>query len=126
MQKITVMKTEAEFAEIHRNYGGASFSAALFDRGYADMPSAWSVWALFSGKLEDVGPDEETNARVRIGTAIEPVIAGEVAHKMGWDLIKGYDYHDIDLLKKPLEYNEGRIFVHHPDEELKIGCTVDR
>lgn len=126
MTKITVMKTEADFAEIHQNYGGSSYSAALFDRGYADMPSAWSVWALFSGKLEDVGPDEETNARVRIGKAIEPIIAGEVAHKMGWDLIEGYDYHDVDLLTIPLEYNEGRIFVHHPDKELKIGCTVDR
>ncbi len=93
MTKITVMKSEADFAEIHLNYGGSSFSAALFDRGYADMPSAWSVWALFSGKLEDVGPDEETDARVRIGKAIEPIIAGEVAHKMGWDLIEGWEYH---------------------------------
>ena len=120
---ITIMKTEADFAEVHKNFGGSSFSAALFDRGYGDMPSAWSVYAQFSGLLEDLGPDEETNARVRIGKAIEPVIAAEVAHKMGWDLIEGYDYHEQ---LEPTDLDQQRIFVHHPDAELKIGCTVDR
>lgn len=124
MTNITVMKTEDQFADIHRNYGGSSFAAALFDRGYGDMPSAWSVWAVFSGKLEDLGPDEEANARVRLGKAIEPVIAGEVAHLKGWDLLEGFQYHKskIDLLK----HADARIFVHHPDKDLKIGCTVDR
>lgn len=119
MSKITVMKTEADFADIHQNYGGSSFAAALFDRGYGDMPSAWSVWAVFSGKLDDLGPDEDANARVRIGKAIEPVIAAEVAFKMGWDLLEGHMYHDDAT-------SQDRIFVHHPDADLKIGCTVDR
>ena len=76
---ITVMTDEATFAEIHRNYGGSSFSAALFDRGYGDMPSAWSVWAHFAGKLEYVGPDEEANARVRIGKLIRTLADGYVS-----------------------------------------------
>ena len=119
---ITVMRSESEFADIHRNYGGSSFSGALFDRGYADMPSAWSVWAMFSGLLDDVGPDEDTNARVRLGKAMEPVIAGEVAFQKGWDLIEGWRYHG---LKDRVHVADKRIFVHHPDESLKIGCTVD-
>ena len=125
---ITVMRTEAEFADIHMNYGGSSFSGALFDRGYADMPSAWSVWALFSGLLHDIGPDEDTNARVRLGKAMEPVIAGEVAFQKGWDLIEGWDYHDCSIYQSAdemLAAGHARIFVHHPDEPLKIGCTVD-
>lgn len=124
---ITVMKTEDQFAEIHRTIGGSSYSAALFDRGYADMPSAWSVWAWFSGKLQDMGPDEETNARVRIGKAIEPVIAAEVAFQKGWDLIYGWQYHvhDDQIDEMAVAFCD-RIFVHHPDDTLKIGCTVDR
>jgi len=127
MSKITIMKNEADFAEVHQTFGGSSYSAALFDRGYADMPSAWSVWALFSGKLEDIGPDEETNVRVRLGKAIEPVIADEVAFKMGWDLIEGFEYHkpDSDIIDI-MAHDETRIYVHHPDEALKMGCTVDR
>ncbi len=121
---ITVMKSESEFAHIHRTYGGSSFSGALFDRGYADMPSAWSVWAMFSGLLDDVGPDEDTNARVRLGKAMEPVIAGEVAFQKGWDLIEGYEYLDWTLANSAWS-TKFRLFVHHPDESLKIGCTVD-
>ncbi len=125
---ITVMKSESEFAQIHYHYGGSSYSGALFDRGYADMPSAWSVWAWFSRLLDDVGPDEDTNARVRLGKAMEPVIAGEVAFQKGWDLIDGLDYHQPEedqthvVIPDPDDY---RIFVHHPDETLPIGCTVD-
>ena len=124
---ITVMKSESEFADIHRNYGGSSFSGALFDRGYADMPSAWSVWAMFSGLLDDVGPDEDTNARVRLGKAMEPVIAGEVAFQKGWDLIEGWRYHawDAAISVEASIPDDMRIFVHHPDESLMIGCTVD-
>lgn len=123
---ITIMKTEDQFADIHRNYGGSSFSGALFDRGYADMPSAWSVWAFLSGKLDDLGPDEDENNRVRIGKAIEPVIAGECAFKMGWDLIEGWDYHADSIEDITVSVFRERIFVHHPDPDLKIGCTVDR
>jgi hypothetical protein len=129
MSNITIMKNEADFARVHREYGGSSYSAALFDRGYQDMPSAWSVWALFSGKLEDIGPDEDTNNRVRIGKAIEPVIAEEVAFKMGWDLLEGAFYHADEQgweLSPSDPINASRIYVHHPDETLKIGCTVDR
>ena len=70
------IKSEKHFDELHRTYGGSSFAPALFDAGYADMTSMYSVYAHLSGQVEDVGPAD--SQRLRIGKMIENVIAAEL------------------------------------------------
>lgn len=110
---------EEHFQQIHSQYGGSSFSAALFDCGYQDMPSAFSVYAHFKGLVPHDGSNLDNVARVRIGKMMEKVIAAETTHQKGWELLTGAHYHDI------ANAHEDRVFVLHPDPALRMGCTVD-
>ena len=109
------IKSEKHFDELHRTYGGSSFAPALFDAGYADMPSMYSVYAHLSGQVEDVGPAD--SQRLRIGKMIENVIAAELNLATGWSIIDAREYWH----GKP---GATRMFVL--DKERRIGATCDR
>lgn len=70
------LRTEEEFEQAHRDFGGSSHAAALFDRGYSGLSSRWSLFMHFKGKL-DHQADLEENQRVRIGKATEDIHAHE-------------------------------------------------
>ena len=113
--KSTIIKNDRHFHELRRGRGGSSEAPALYGRGYENLPSAWSLWAFKSGKLDM--PEIDDDPRVRIGKRMEAVIAAEVAHQTGWDL------------RTQIEdkgHSARQLYVEHPDPALKMGCVVDR
>lgn len=105
---------DAAWRALRRMYGGSSEAAALFDRGYQNMPSAWSLFALKTGALPEIdyGDDDQ---RIRIGRRMEAVIAAEVHHVTGWDIIDNTETATGE-----------RVYITHPNKDLRMGCTVDR
>ena len=103
---IIEIKDDEHWHQLRAKHGGSSESGALFGYGYTDLPSKWSLWAIHAGKMAT--PDLDDDDRVWMGKEIEPVIARMVVRKMGWDLI------------------EKKIYVTHPNPDIKMGSTVDR
>lgn len=93
---------------LRKLHGGSSDAAALFDYGYAEKPSAWSVYALMNGDIPYEPDALDGEDRVWIGKAMEPVIAQYVARRHGWDLIAGAKW-----------------YVQHPSIKI-MGATIDQ
>lgn len=119
--KILDARTDEEFEQIHREYGGSSHAAALFDRGYSGLSSRWALYMHFKGKL-DQQADLEENLRVRLGKATEHLHAEEVARRTGWTLKEGFALLEPERVP-PASLNV-RAFV--VDKDKRIGATVDR
>lgn len=87
--------------------GGSSDSPALFDHGYANMPSAWTLWALKSGEISAKELWKEDDDRAWYGKELQGLTARAVTRKMGWDLI------------------DAGLYVYHPDATTRMASTVD-
>jgi hypothetical protein len=105
-ENMTEIESEDQWHSLRRVHGGSSDAPALFDYGYANKPSAWSVYAQLTGMLP---PDNslDDDDRVWLGKEFEPVISRYVARKRHWDLIPG-----------------GKWYVQHPSINI-MGATID-
>lgn len=100
------VEDEAHWHSLRARVIGSSDVPALFDYGYANKPSAWSVYAEKTGMIPHADLDDED--RVWIGKQMEPVIAAYVTRRFGYDLIDGARWHVV-----------------HPKFDF-MGCTIDR
>ena len=96
-----------EWHALRRSRGGSSDAAALFGYGYADRPSAWSVYATLAGLVPYEVSDDDQDDRMWMGKELEPIIARFVTRRKGWDLLPG-----------------ARWYCKHPTIPI-MGCTVD-
>ena len=89
-------------------HGGSSEAPALFDYGYQNCPSQWTLWALKMGKLNAADLFNEDDDRIWYGKELENLTAKAVARKMSWEIV------------------DAGIYVEHPDKTTHMGSTVDR
>lgn len=116
--KIQPYEKFEDLADLRARMGGSSEAPALFNVGYQDMPSAYSLWARKSG-LMPVSSFRD-DGRVWLGQRIEPIIAELVTRNHSWELIQSriYRYDEDARMGATLDYT----VLAHPDGPGLVEC----
>lgn len=102
---------------------GASECAAVL--GLDPWRSAWDIWAIKTGKIEE--PDGDSSEAQKIGNIIEPTIAELASMRLGCKLVKPKNTYKADngVMFANLDRQVERAAKGSPNVELKSTALVD-